>query len=70
MELFQKLGAEIEDAWCEQNYNEEIFPQLAADALKADLTSKLSAWEAIEWTLKQSELPPQKIRAGLSAIHR
>jgi hypothetical protein len=65
MELFQKLGAEIEDAWCEQNYNEEIFPQLAADALKkADVTSKLSAWEAIEWTLKQSELPPQKDPGG------
>ena len=65
MELFQKLGAEIEDAWREQNYNEEIFPKLAADALaKADLPSQVSAWEVIDWTLKQSELPPQKDPSG------
>lgn len=61
MELFQKLGAEIEEWWREQNYNEERFPSIAADALRrADLPSKVSAWEVIEWTLRQSELPPQK----------
>ena len=61
MELFQKLGAEIEDAWREQNYNEEVFPDIAAGALqRVDLPSKVSAWEVIEWTLRQSELPPQK----------
>lgn len=61
MELFQKLGAEIEDAWRGLNYNEDAFPKLAADALRgADLPSKVSAWEVIEWTLRQSELPPQK----------
>ena len=65
MELFQKLGAEIEDAWRGQNYNEEVFPKLASDALvKADLPSKLSGWEVIEWTLQQSELPPQKDPSG------
>jgi hypothetical protein len=61
MELFQKLGAEVEDAWREQNYNEDIFPALAADALRrADLPSKLSAWDVINWALSESELPPQK----------
>lgn len=61
MELFQKLGAEIEDAWRELNYNEDVFPDLAAGALgRAELPSKVSAWEVLEWTLKQSELPPQK----------
>ncbi|HKP69652.1 MAG TPA: hypothetical protein VJV05_10250 [Pyrinomonadaceae bacterium] len=61
MELFDKLGAEIESTWREQNYNEELFPAIAADALRrADLPSKLSAWDVIEWTLAQSELPPQK----------
>jgi len=61
MELFQKLGAEIEEAWREQNYNEEIFPALAAEALRrAELPSKVSAWDVVEWTLKQPELPPQK----------
>lgn len=61
MELFRNLGAEIEETWRGQNYNEEVFPSIAADALRrADLPSKISAWEVIEWTLGQAELPPQK----------
>ncbi len=61
MELFQTLGAEIEEIWREQNYNENVFPAIAADALRgADLPSKVSAWDLIEWTLQQAELPPQK----------
>lgn len=61
MELFQKLGCEIEERWRAQNYNEEIFPSLAAAALKSsDLPAKVSAWEIVEWTLKQVELPRQK----------
>ena len=61
MELFRELGAEIEETWRDQNYNEEGFPAIAAEALgRANLPSKVSAWEIIEWTLRQSELPPQK----------
>src|SRR5690349_21332499 len=61
MEIFEKLGEELEDAWREHDYNEDIFPGLAADALRrVDIPSKLSAWDVIEWTLTQSELPPQK----------
>jgi len=65
MELFQKLGAEIEESWREQNYNETLFPAIADEALRrAGLPSKVSAWEVIEWTLRQSELPPQKDPTG------
>jgi len=65
MELFKKLGAEIEESWRAQNYNEDVFPAMAADALRsADLPSKVSAWEVLEWTLQQSELPPQKDPTG------
>jgi hypothetical protein len=61
MEVFQKLGTEIEQSWREQNYNEDVFPALAADALRrADLPAKVSAWDTIEWALTQTELPPQK----------
>ena len=61
MELFQQLGAEVEETWREKNYNEDLFPAIAADALRgANLPSKLSAWQVIEWTLTRSELPPQK----------
>jgi len=61
MEIFQKLGAEIEETWRALDYNEEKFPSIAAEALRrADLPSKLSAWDVVEWTLDQTELPPQK----------
>jgi len=60
MELFQQLGAEIEALWLDENYNEEMLPAIAADALKrADLPSKLTAWDVVEWALRQKELPPQ-----------
>ena len=65
MELFQKLGAEIEARWLAEDYNEELLPAIAADALKrADLPSKLSAWDVIEWSLKQPELPRQRDLPG------
>ena len=55
------LGHEIEEVWRNENYNEEIFPAIAADALRrAELPTKLTAWEVIEWALAQNELPPQK----------
>ena len=61
MELFHKLGAEVEETWRAKNYNEEVFPAIASEALRrADLPSKISAWEVIEWTLGETELPPQK----------
>ena len=65
MELFNDLGHKIEDLWRELDYNEEAFPALVAEALRgADLPSKVSAWEIVEWTLKQSELPRQKDPRG------
>jgi hypothetical protein len=61
MELFERLGAEIESLWLEKNYNEELLPAIAKEALaRADLPSKLSAWDVLEWSLKQTELPRQR----------
>ena len=38
-----------------------MLPAIAADALRrADLPSKLTAWDVVEWALKQEELPPQR----------
>lgn len=65
MQLFRDLGEQIEDLWRGRNYNEEAFPSLAADALRrANLPSKISAWDVIEWTLRETELPPQKDPTG------
>lgn len=65
MELFQKLGETVEEIWRGKNYDEAIFPKIAADALReANLPEKVSAWEVIEWTMKQTHLPEQHDVAG------
>jgi len=61
MELFQTLGAKVEQLWCDVNYDETLFPAIAAEALEeANLPDKVSAWEVIDWTLKQAVLPEQR----------
>jgi hypothetical protein len=65
MQAFEELGEEIEALWREKNYDEEIFPALAATALKdAKLPEKVSAWEVIDWTLRETQLPEQRDLAG------
>ncbi len=61
MELFNKLGAEIEALWREKNYDETVFSEIAAQKLKeAALPDKISAWDVIAWTLNETNLPAQK----------
>ena len=61
MELFYDLGERIQKAWNAVDNDEEKFPAIAAEFLRAeDLTSKISPWEILEWGLKQTELPRQK----------
>jgi hypothetical protein len=65
MDLFQKLGGDIEREWLASNYNEDHLPAMAKAALAAaDLPSKVSAWEILEWSLGQIELPPQRDLPG------
>ncbi|MEP6904317.1 MAG: hypothetical protein ABJA66_21550 [Actinomycetota bacterium] len=65
MELFQKLGEKVEVLWRDKNYDEEVFPEIAAEALKdANLPAKISAWDVIEWTMNETNLPPQKDLPG------
>ena len=60
IELFDQLGDEIERRWLAANYSEAEFPAIAKQALEEfDLPSKTTPWEAVEWALAQSELPPQ-----------
>ena len=69
MELFQKLGAEVEDAWRVQNYNQDLFPALAAEALaRAGLPSKLSAWDVIKWALAEMGVIQNVLRLPLTPL--
>ncbi|MGI8787257.1 MAG: hypothetical protein ACR2HG_05790 [Pyrinomonadaceae bacterium] len=65
MELFQTLGAEVEQLWRDVNYDESVFPDIAAQSLEeANLPEKVSAWEVIEWTLRERNLPEQRDLRG------
>lgn len=61
MEIFQNLGAEVENLWRDKNYDETLFPAIAGKVLReANLPEKVSAWEVIEWTLNETNLPDQR----------
>ncbi len=65
MEEFQKLGALIEERWKAQNYSEEVFPDLAAQALaEADLNERVDPWDIIRWVHNSPSLPEQKDLEG------
>src|SRR5437773_4645451 len=61
MKFFQDVGDNIESEWRAKDYDELVFPSLASEALsKACLPERLSAWQVLEWTLQQTELPRQR----------
>lgn len=60
MELFRKLGDEIEQEWRDVDYDELQLPGIAKQKLEEhDLPSKLTPWDVLHWTMSQPELPPQ-----------
>jgi hypothetical protein len=65
MRQFQELGALVESRWREQNYNEDLFPEIAAHALaESVLTEQVDPWEVIRWVHKTPNLPRQQDRKG------
>jgi len=65
MEDFQKLGEKLESEWRAKDYDENVFPSLAAEGLRAAcLPEKYNAWQVLEWTLEQIELPKQRDLPG------
>ena len=60
MRLFAELGAQVEGRWRDKNYNENIFPGIAARALRdADLTVRVDPWEIIRQVHTATDLPRQ-----------
>ena len=61
MEEFQKLGALVESRWKAENYNEQLFPDIAAQALaESDLPARVDPWEIIRWVHTAISLPEQR----------
>jgi hypothetical protein len=60
MEEFQNLGALVESRWKAENYSEQLFPEIAAQALtEFDLPARIDPWEIIRWVHAAASLPHQ-----------
>lgn len=60
MKEFQELGALVEGRWKDENYNEQLFPDIAAQALiESDLPARVGPWEIIRWVHTTPALPEQ-----------
>jgi hypothetical protein len=60
MELFAKLGALIESRWRDQNYNENLFPGIAARSLSEfNLPERTDPWQIVRWLHTTPNLPEQ-----------
>jgi hypothetical protein len=61
MEEFEKLGALVESRWKAENYSEQLFPEIAAQALvESDLPARVDPWEIIRWVHTAISLPEQQ----------
>src|SRR5215212_3150417 len=65
MQEFEKLGELVESRWKTENYNEQAFPEIAAQALvESDLPSRVDPWEIIRWVHSAVALPEQQDLEG------
>ena len=60
MQPFTELGTLVESRWRDQNYNEELFPGIAAQALtEMNPSGRVDPWEIIRWVHTTPDLPQQ-----------
>ena len=61
MKEFTELGQLIETQWRDKNYNDDAFPEIAANALmEADLVSKIDLWDPVRWVHTTTDFRPQQ----------
>jgi hypothetical protein len=65
MQPFAELGALVEARWRNENYNEEAFPEIAAQALsEMKQRAPVDPWEIIRWVHESPDLPEQMDPTG------
>ncbi|HEX4946010.1 MAG TPA: hypothetical protein VFZ34_05080, partial [Blastocatellia bacterium] len=61
MKFFAELGTLIEQRWRAQNYNEDVFPVIAEQALHELPPHQLvDPWDIIRWLFAATEIPSQQ----------
>jgi hypothetical protein len=60
MQAFAELGALVEDQWRAGNYDEKLFPGIAARMLsRLNLSEQVDPWQILTWVHTTSDLPQQ-----------
>src|SRR5215216_4020345 len=61
MQVFHELGSLIEQRWRDENYNEEVFPEIAGQALvETTPYREVDPWDIIRWVNTTTQLPKQQ----------
>jgi hypothetical protein len=61
MQFFHELGSLVEQRWRDVNYDEGVFPEIAAEALSETMpSSRVNPWDIIRWLNTTTELPEQQ----------
>jgi len=61
MQFFEDLGSSVEQRWRDQNYDDEVFPAIALEALsEANPNKHVDPWDIIRWLNKTPQLPEQR----------
>lgn len=61
MQVFQELGSLVERRWRDENYNEAVFPKIAAESLvETNPGEHAGPWEIIRWLNTATGLPEQQ----------
>jgi hypothetical protein len=65
MQFFHDLGSLVEQSWRDVDYCEEVFPELAEQAMTKMIPyGKVDPWEIIRWVNTTTQLPEQQDVAG------
>lgn len=61
MQFFEDLGSLVEHRWRDENYCEEAFPNIAAQALVETAPyKKVDPWDIIRWVNTTTQFPQQE----------
>jgi hypothetical protein len=61
VQFFADLGSLVEKRWCDKNYDEGSFPDIASQALReSDPSQHVDPWDIIRWCHRTSQLPGQQ----------
>ena len=64
MKFFDQLGAQVEQRWKEQNYDDAVFADVARTALETLPPARhIDYREILHWALNTDQLPPQDLRS-------